>query len=311
MKENTPFYDIIGDVHGHAELLKKLLKKLNYELKDGVWQHKKRKAVFVGDFINRGPQIRETLEIVRGMVEAGTAYAILGNHEYAAILYHIKDSGGTYLGRHISGNRNQISKTLSQFKNEKELWKDYLRWLRTLPLFLDLGEIRVAHAYWNDAEIDYLKEIMPADKLKKRFLREIHENGHPASEVVYHLLKGLEYRTPADLIVKDTRGMTRRTFRMNWWESPSGKTFRSLSFGNKFVLPDYSVPQEIVPRFEPYSEDQPPVFFGHYCLSGCCAIPQSNLCCVDSCVATTGKLMAYRWKGEKTLTEEHLISVKD
>ena len=311
MNTETPFYDIIGDVHGHAELLKKLLRKLNYEQKNGVWKHKKRIAVFVGDFINRGPEIRETLEIVRGMVEAGTALAILGNHEYAAILYHIKDSGGTYLGRHISGNRNQINKTLNQFKNDKELWKDHLRWLRTLPLFLDLGEIRVAHAYWNDAEIGYLKETLPPEKLKKSFLREVHENGHPASEVIYHLLKGLEYRTPADLVVKDTRGMARRTFRMNWWESPAGKTFRSLSFGNKFVLPDYSVPQEIVPRFEPYPEDQPPVFFGHYCLSGCCAIPQSNLCCVDSCVATTGKLTAYRWRGEKKLTEENLFSVQN
>ncbi|GET29767.1 metallophosphoesterase [Prolixibacter sp. SD074] len=311
MKDTTPFYDIIGDVHGYAELLKKLLRKLNYEQIDGIWRHKKRMAVFVGDFINRGPEIRETLEIVRGMVEAGTAHAILGNHEYAAVLYHIKDSGGMYLGRHISGNRNQISKTLNQFKNDKALWKDYLKWLRTLPLFLDLGEIRVAHAYWNDAEIDYLKETLPNERLKKRFLRDIHENGHPASEVIYHLLKGLEYRTPADLIVKDTRGMPRRTFRMNWWEPPAGKTFKSLSFGNKFVLPDYSVPPEIIPRFEPYSEDQPPVFFGHYCLSGCCAIPQSNLCCVDSCVATTGKLTAYRWKGEKILTEEHLISVED
>lgn len=311
MKDTTPFYDIIGDVHGHAELLKKLLRKLNYEQIDGIWRHKKRMAVFVGDFINRGPEIRETLEIVRGMVEAGTAHAILGNHEYAAVLYHIKDSGGMYLGRHISGNRNQISKTLNQFKNDKELWKDYLKWLRTLPLFLDLGEIRVAHAYWNDAEIDYLKEILPNERLKKRFLREIHEDGHPASEVIYHLLKGLEFRTPADLIVKDTRGMPRRTFRMKWWESPAGKTFRSLSFGNKFVLPDYSVPPEIIPRFEPYSEDQPPMFFGHYCLSRCDAIPQPNLCCVDSCVATTGKLTAYRWKGEKILTEEHLIFVED
>jgi hypothetical protein len=80
-----------------------------------------------------------------------------------------------------------------------------------------------------------------------------------------------------------------------------------LYFGNKFILPDYHFPVEFAPAYEPYTLDQPIVFFGHYCLSEGAAILQQNICCVDSCVDTTGKLSAYRWSGEKQLNPENLV----
>ncbi len=64
-------YDFIGDIHGHADKLEALLEKMGYSKKDGVYQHSTRKAFFVGDYIDRGPKIREPLEIVRGMIENG------------------------------------------------------------------------------------------------------------------------------------------------------------------------------------------------------------------------------------------------
>lgn len=94
-------YDIIGDVHGHASLLKKLLIKLGYEKTNGSYFHPSRKAIFVGDFINRGSEIRKTIRIIRTMVENGNAFAILGNHEINAILFHLKDKGGN--------NKNEFS----------------------------------------------------------------------------------------------------------------------------------------------------------------------------------------------------------
>ena len=103
--------------------------------------------------------------------------------------------------------------------------------------------------------------------------------------------------------------MSRVVFRMNWWESPQNKTFRELSFGNKFVLPDYSVPIQIAPSFESYGPDKIPVFMGHYCLSQGAEIVQSNICCVDGCVMGSGQLTAYRWSGEKLLKKENLIVV--
>jgi hypothetical protein len=302
-------YDIIGDIHGYASLLKQLLTRLGYKRADGIWRHPSRKAIFVGDFINRGPEIREALTIVRGMVEAGSALAILGNHEYSSILYHIKDDNGTFMTRHIAGNRNQIQKTLTVYQDFNEEWMDNLKWMRTLPFFLDLGEIRIAHAYWNDKEIARLKEYLPKGRLKKKFLRDMHETHPDMASIVYKLLKGLEFRCPKDLIIKCSKGLSRKAFLLQWWADPKDKTFRQLYFGNKFILPDYHFPVEIAPNYEPYSPNDPIVFLGHYCLSGGNEIVQKNICCLDSCVHTTGKLSAYRWGGEKELNPDNIVMV--
>jgi hypothetical protein len=62
-------YDIVGDIHGHADPLEVLLHKLGYRRKFGVYSHpENRKMVFVGDFIDRGPKIRETLHLVSAMI---------------------------------------------------------------------------------------------------------------------------------------------------------------------------------------------------------------------------------------------------
>ena len=78
-------YDIIGDIHGQADMLKELLEQMGYTLANNIYSHPERKAVFIGDFINRGPKIRETIRIIRGLVENGHAHAILGNHEINAM----------------------------------------------------------------------------------------------------------------------------------------------------------------------------------------------------------------------------------
>ena len=65
-------YDVIGDVHGHAEALKDLLSAMGYKEMRGHWSHPTRQAVFVGDFIDRGPLQVETVELVRAMVESGS-----------------------------------------------------------------------------------------------------------------------------------------------------------------------------------------------------------------------------------------------
>ncbi len=72
-------YDIIGDVHGCAHTLERLLEQMGYHRLNGVWQHPRRQALFLGDIIDRGPRIREALHLVRDMVEAGQAHCIMGN----------------------------------------------------------------------------------------------------------------------------------------------------------------------------------------------------------------------------------------
>ena len=76
---------IMGDIHGHGEPLKRLRHRLGYTEIDGVWRHPTRKALFLGDYIDRGPEQLEVVRVVRAMVEAGEALAIMGNHEFNAV----------------------------------------------------------------------------------------------------------------------------------------------------------------------------------------------------------------------------------
>jgi hypothetical protein len=94
-------YDLIGDIHGHADALRRLLTKLGYSEVDGAFRHGSRKVIFVGDFVDRGPDQREVLRIARNMCEAGTATAVLGNHEFNAIAWATPNDDGGFLNARI------------------------------------------------------------------------------------------------------------------------------------------------------------------------------------------------------------------
>jgi protein phosphatase len=76
-------FDIIGDVHGCCDELEALLGDLGFARDDaGLWAHPEaRKAVFVGDLVDRGPRIVDTLKTVMAMCGAGTALCVPGNHD--------------------------------------------------------------------------------------------------------------------------------------------------------------------------------------------------------------------------------------
>ncbi len=83
--EQGPF-DIVGDVHGCFDEMNALLQQLDYTVEaDGadyrVVPPDGRRVVFVGDLVDRGPKIPEVLRLVMGMVKAGTAFCVPGNHD--------------------------------------------------------------------------------------------------------------------------------------------------------------------------------------------------------------------------------------
>ncbi|MCY1722053.1 metallophosphoesterase [Prolixibacteraceae bacterium Z1-6] len=303
-------YDIIGDVHGHAPLLKKLLLKMGYVKTNGSFSHPSRKAVFVGDFINRGPEIRKTIKIIRSMVDGGNALAVLGNHEINAIIFHLKDKQGVQLVNKPSKYFLSLFKTINEYSSGSLTWKDDLKWLRTLPLYIDLGEIRIVHACWSEEAIKVADSIYENGKIKKKTFRTVHKK--PGSEIaksIWMLTKGVNLKMPSDLHVVNNKGVSPRSIRMCWWDDAENKTFKELSFESKFVLPNYTVPCEILPETYPYPDNAPIVFFGHYCRGKGPFIIKPNVCCVDSCVTGAGKLLAYRWNGEKVLNMSNLIQV--
>lgn len=304
------YYDIIGDVHGHATLLKKMLLQLGYQKTENGYVNPDRKAIFVGDFINRGPEIRKTVRIVRTMVENQNAFAILGNHEINAIIYHLRYKKGDPLVKAPRRNFMPLFKTINEFINHAEEWADHLKWFRTLPLFIDLKEIRIVHACWSEPAVSYLKDNLPEGKMKKSVFRGMYRNPKSdLSQSVWTLTKGIDFKLPGDLRIVNNKGVSPRSFRMCWWEEPHGKTFEEMSFESKFVLPSYSIPGQIVPQSCIYPEDAPIVFFGHYCRFNGPHIIKSNICCVDSCVAGNKVLTAYRWNGEKVLDKQNLVQV--
>lgn len=303
-------YDIIGDVHGYASLLKKLLLQIGYTKTESGYSHPSRKAIFVGDFVNRGPEIRKTIRIIRKMVENGNALAIIGNHEINAIVYYLKDKDGSPLIKSPGKNFLSLYKTINQFSAFPEEWKSHREWMQKLPLFLDLGEIRIVHACWSDSAIEVIKIVDAEGHSRKNIFRKAYKKTKsPISKSVSILTKGVDFKMPGDLKIINNKGVSPLSFRMKWWEKPLGKTFEEISFDSKFVLPQYEIPKQVAPENDAYPEDAPIVFFGHYCRHAGPHVIKPNLCCVDSCVAGTKILTAYQWNGENKLDPNNLIHV--
>ena len=75
-------YDLIGDIHGCAKTLERLLSTLGYRQQAGVWQHPKRMAIFLGDLVDRGPDSPGVIEyLMRGHARGENWITLLGNHD--------------------------------------------------------------------------------------------------------------------------------------------------------------------------------------------------------------------------------------
>ena len=156
-------YDIIADIHGQADKLEALLRKLDYRDIAGAWRHADRQAIFVGDFIDRGPAQVRSVQIVRRMVDAGAALAVMGNHELNAIAWHTPDPRrpGQYLRSHDSPtwgakNRKQHAAFLDEVESKPALHYEIVEWFLTLPLWLDLPALHVVHACWHPVFMAWL-----------------------------------------------------------------------------------------------------------------------------------------------------------
>ncbi len=141
-------FDIIGDIHGCCNELEALLQKLGYEKDLGdspTYRHPEgRKAIFLGDLVDRGPRILDTVKLVRNMVAAGTGFCILGNHENK-LLRKLR-------GKNVKVNHG-LEKTLAEIEALPEdvrqpFTKQLCEFLDSLisHYVLDKGQLVVAHA---------------------------------------------------------------------------------------------------------------------------------------------------------------------
>ena len=302
-------YDMIGDIHGHADELEQLLNSLGYKRRRGIFQHPDRQPVFLGDFIDRGAQIRETLEIVRPMVEEGHALAVMGNHELNALAFHTPapDRPGDHLRPHNEKNSAQHAETVRQL-SEGDL-ASHLAWFRTLPLWLDLGALRIVHACWDDRALRQVADARPP-VLSDAFLHAACTKDQSLYAPVEILLKGKEARLPEDRTFRDKEGHTRHNTRVRWYLSPEGQTYRTYALATDEIPCDLPLAAEVAASAAPYPAESKPVFTGHYWLFG--NRPElltKNVACVDWSVAKGGMLCAYRWDGEQVLSAEKFVWV--
>lgn len=301
-------YDIIGDIHGYADTLQAMLLKLGYSINQGVYSHPKRKAIFVGDFVDRGPSIRESLSIVKKMVESGSAFAVMGNHEYNALCYHTKSNGGKlYLRPHSKRNTKNHQQTIEAFKGYEDEWKMYMEWFMTLPLFIDFGNFRVVHACWDNQIINKLNKRLEGGLMDKEFLHRSAVPGTFEYKAVEVLLKGYEIYLPPGFHYTDRDGNSRTKIRVKWWNSKKAVTYKSISLSDDNQLPDTIVPDSKLNKFYIYNSNNKPVFIGHYWNTGKTELLSPNVCCVDFSIANRQKLVVYRWNGEKSLNKENFI----
>ncbi|WP_330182674.1 polynucleotide kinase-phosphatase [Nocardia sp. NBC_01503] len=146
-RDLTGPFDVIGDVHGCRSELETLLGELGYALvRDTAGRavdarHPEgRTAVFVGDLVDRGPDTPGVLRLVMGMVSAGNALCVTGNHEFKLV-------------RALDGRKvrttHGLAESLAQLEGEDgEFRKTALEFMRGLisHYVLDGGNLVVAHA---------------------------------------------------------------------------------------------------------------------------------------------------------------------
>jgi diadenosine tetraphosphatase ApaH/serine/threonine PP2A family protein phosphatase len=299
-------YDVIGDIHGHADALCRLLIKLGYAELQGVFRHDSRKVIFVGDFVDRGPEQIEVLRIARKMCEAGTASAVLGNHEFNAIGWATSDGSGGHLRKHSKKNDGQHAEFLSQLGEGSLHHDNAINWFRQLPVWLDLPGFRVVHACWHDRSRVALRPYLDAgNRLTDEGIREAHHRGSEAYKAVEILLKGPEQRLPVGKSFVDQSGNKREEVRLRWWD-PDATTFRKAAIGVDDQLEE--LPNDKITTDFQYL-DSTPVLFGHYWILGEPTIINSRAACLDFSVARSGYLTAYRWSAEPELSSKNLVYV--
>jgi len=323
-------YDVIGDIHGRLDKFHALMLALGYfESSNTYVPPAGRQAIFVGDLIDRGPEQVKLLQYVRRMVDAGYAQVVMGNHEFNAIAWATPHpTNGDYLrpryGKKGPKNYRDHDGFLRAVGADSSHHREWIEWFRTLPLWLDLGGLRVVHACWHRPSMDVLRHLAVRRDgswyLDDDVMLLASTEGAPEYDALECLLKGPEVTLPNGWEYLDKSDHERREARIAWWRADTS-TFRRAALippGSRTPdhrpfpeLPDDPVTKDDVRVWEvPSYTDQIPVVVGHYWSKEDDLIHDPRMICVDlSAAEELNPLAAYRWSGETTIDEAHLVWV--
>ena len=249
MKRGQSGIDVIGDIHGALPQLIELLESLGYR-ESADFQHPEGRAVlFLGDLVDRGVDHLGVLRLVKRMVEAGSAIALMGNHEYNLVMWHFG----------LMGPKSSNGATIDEIESDPGRWEWAFEFMMGMPLAYEGPGFRAIHAVWHQRSIDDLKELGlthgqtsfggPASGLADHVVIGspfIDDGLHPdlptwrlevtnerAHEVV---MKG--YEEPSEPFL-DSKQCLREAVRVTWWNRANAPVPASgvTLFGHYWNLP--------------------------------------------------------------------------
>ncbi len=201
----------------------------------------------------------------------------------------------------------------------RRITSEIIDWFKSLPLWLDLGELRLIHACWDRELTKRIGEAFDGARLTDNLLKQASTRGRWEYNALETLLKGKEIPLPDGHHFIDSYGTKRHNIRIRWW-SRTERTYQGIYLGS----PDWAtqIPNDEISGDHAidYDHREPPVFLGHYWLSGQPERLETNVACLDYSVAkksggnaageARGKLVAYRWNGEQILRNDAFVYVE-
>ena len=268
----------IGDIHGQYSKLAVLM--------DHICSQKNMDnniLIFLGDLIDNQPgtQIAHlaVLERVREYVDAGRAICLMGNHEFNAIGWAMRHPvSGKPLRPHSENNHRQHQAFLDDVIEDSPQHVAWIEWFKSLPIFVDYGDIRAVHACWDDNAIARLRPWLDEhNRLIPDGWVHAFDKKNELYQLMETILKGPEMRLPEGYSFQDKTGIERRNIRVRWWLN-NARTYRQLA----------QVQRDMVDRIPDLPLEQPypilsgvPVVVGHYTLSGEPELLSNAVVCVD------------------------------
>lgn len=268
--------DIIGDIHGNADALQRLLEKMGYRRTNGTFHHPEgRHAIFTGDYVDTGDQNLLVVETVQAMVESGSADAVMGNHDFNIVAFnrHPKGRPDKYLRSRSPNHIRQCLTTQAEIEADPDRGRRALEFLESLPLWLNIPGARVVHAYWDTNAMAILRPLLNDDHvLTYEGFEAASAPSGTFGDARAQLLSGPEDECEP---YEDRYGCSRSKERRRWWESQSQNA-------------------------------EPPIFFGHYALETPLGI-FTNAVCVDGGIARGREIVGYRHSVGSPLNAENYI----
>jgi hypothetical protein len=162
--------DLIGDVHGEIDALEALLTRLGYNARGDHPQ--KRRLVFLGDLVDRGPDSPAVLDRVQELVARGRAQSILGNHELNIMLGSRKVGNGWFHNEPEPLDRSNIIIPQRGLHDAPSRARA-LAFFRALPIVLERSDLRLVHACWHSDHLVRIRGERDALALCRQYAQDI------------------------------------------------------------------------------------------------------------------------------------------